>query len=151
MRRVHNKERFENTILLTYVILLHIIIAKEGAIMIEERSIPLYIVLTIITCGIFGFVWLAMLTNDLNQIAGEQMPTSGGLTVLLVIITCGIYGLYWAYKCGEKIDRYKQSIGVPSSNSGILYLILYFLFQIITYALIQDEINKIVRRANGRY
>ena len=119
--------------------------------MVEERSIPLYIVLTIITCGIFGFVWLAMLTNDLNQITGEQMPTSGGLTVLLVIITCGIYGLYWAYKCGEKIDRYKQSIGVPSSNSGILYLILYFLFQIITYALIQDEINKIVRRANGRY
>ncbi len=119
--------------------------------MLEERSIPLYIVLSIITCGIFAFVWLAMITNDLNSITGEQMPTSGGMTVLLVIVTCGIYGLYWAYKCGEKIDNYKQANGIPSSNSGILYLILYLLFQIITFALIQDEINKIIRRGRGTY
>lgn len=71
---------------------------------------------------------------------------SGGVALLLTIVTCGIYGLYWAYKCGETLDNIKTSRGIPASNGGVLYLILYLFAGIITYALVQNEINKLVQQ-----
>ncbi len=111
--------------------------------MIQRRSIALYIILTLVTCGIFGMVWMVLLANDINTVSGVN-DTNGVLVLLLSIVTCGIYGLYWAYKCGEKIDRTKQSRGIPASNGGILYLLLYIFGGIIAYALIQNEINNLI-------
>lgn len=112
--------------------------------MVEKRNIALCIVLSIITCGIYGIYWFICVTNDTNTIAGDVNGTSGGVAFLLSLITCNIYGLYWAYKQGDKIDFAKQQRGVPSSNSGILYLILcFFGLGIIAYALMQDELNKL--------
>ena len=111
--------------------------------MVQRRSIALYIVLTLITCGIFGIVWMIMLANDVNVVSGVT-DTSGIVVFLLTVITCGIYGWYWAYRCGEKIDRAKQMRGIPASNGGVLYLLLYIFGGIIAYALIQNEINNLV-------
>ena len=70
--------------------------------------------------------------------------TSGGMVFLLSIITCGIYMLYWMYKAGEKVQAAQAKRGLPyDSNSGILYLILsLFGFSIVSYCLIQNELNK---------
>ena len=44
---------------------------------------------------------------------------------------------------GEKVDIIKNKNGVPSSNSGILYVLLQvFGLGIIAYALMQDTANK---------
>ena len=49
-----------------------------------------------------------------------------------------------AFKQGEKLDAAKNSRGIPSSNSGILYLILsLFGFSIVAWALMQNELNKL--------
>lgn len=109
--------------------------------MVKQKSIGLCIILSIITCGIYGLYWFVCLTEDTNTIAGES-DTSGGMALILTIITCGIYGLYWAYKRGEKIDKAHQNRGQAASNGGVLYLILFLLGGIIAYALIQNEINK---------
>ena len=94
---------------------------------------------------IYGLYWFVVLTDDTNRmLENAQNETSGGMALLFTIITCGIYGLYWMYKEGEKIDRIKTSRGIPSSNSGILYLILGLVgFSIISYALIQNELNNL--------
>lgn len=112
--------------------------------MIERRNIAVCIVLTLVTCGIYGIYWIVCLTNDVNTVSGDVNGTSGGMVVLLTIVTCGIYGIYWAYKQGEKLDFTKNNRGIPSSNSGVLYLILQiFGFGIIVYALMQNELNKL--------
>lgn len=115
---------------------------------IPTRSIPLYVVLTILTCGLFGIYWLIMLVNDLNIAAGTPNDTSGAVVVLLEIVTCNIYGVYWMYKAGEKVSILKNRRGVPSSgNDGIFYLILQLLgLGIINYCLIQNELNQIAAR-----
>jgi membrane protease YdiL (CAAX protease family) len=110
--------------------------------MIEKRNIALYVIVTLVTCGLFGLYWFVVLTDDTNKLAGEA-DTSGVIALLLTIVTCGLYGLYWAYKRGEKIDKAKQMRNIPASNGGILYLILYFFGGIIAYALIQNEINNL--------
>lgn len=115
--------------------------------MVSARSIPLYIILTIVTCGIFGLYWLVCLVNDLNTAAGTPDDTNGVVVLLLDIVTCGIYGLFWAYKAGEKVSLIKQRRGVPvSGNDGILYLILQIIgLGLINYCLIQNEINQAAR------
>lgn len=117
---------------------------KGEFVMIERRNIAVCIVLTLVTCGIYGIYWIVCLTNDVNMVSGDVNGTSGGMVVLLTIVTCGIYGIYWAYKQGEKLDFTKNNRGIPSSNSGVLYLILQiFGFGIIAYALMQNELNKL--------
>ena len=117
---------------------------KGEFVMIERRNIAVCIVLTLVTCGTYGIYWIVCLTNDVNTVSGDVNGTSGGMVVLLTIVTCGIYGIYWAYKQGEKLDFTKNNRGIPSSNSGVLYLILQiFGFGIIAYALMQNELNKL--------
>ena len=110
--------------------------------MLKSRNIALCIILSIVTCGIYMWYWIVVLTDDTNQIAGEAGDTSGVMALVLSIVTCGIYGMYWAYKRGEKIDKAHQNRGEAASNGGVLYLILYIFGGIIALALIQNEVNK---------
>ena len=104
-----------------------------------QRSIPICIILSIVTCGIYGIYWFVVLTDDVNAVAGDTQAPSGVVCFLLSLVTCGIYGLYWNYKQ----DYVKTSQGYPSSNSGILYLILSLIgLSIVSYALMQNELNK---------
>lgn len=112
--------------------------------MVQQRSIPVCIILSLVTCGIYGIYWFICLTDDTNHVAGVE-GTTGGMAFLFTLITCGIYGLYWMYKQGEKLDNAKIARGMQASNSGILYLILaIFGLGIVSYALMQDSINKLV-------
>ena len=110
--------------------------------MAEQRNVALCVILTMVTCGIYGIYWFICLVNDLNYATGDVQSPSGGMVFLLDIVTCGIYGLYWCYKAGDKIDRVKQQWGIPSSNTGILYLILSLIgLDIVVWALVQSEVN----------
>lgn len=75
--------------------------------MIKQRNIGICILLSIVTCGIYGLYWFVVLTDDINQESGETDATSGGMSLLLTIVTCNIYGWFWAYKMGEKVDIIK--------------------------------------------
>ena len=108
---------------------------------ITPRSITLCIILSIVTCGIYGIYWMLKLNDEINLLCGDTNATSGALVVIFSLITCGIYGFYWMYKMGEKCDFIK---GVQGS-SGILYLLLgIFGLSIVDFCLIQDTINKSV-------
>lgn len=112
--------------------------------MIQHRDIAVCIILSIVTCGIYGIYWFICLTDDTNAVSGNVEDTSGVIAFLLSLITCNIYGLYWAYKQGEKIDQTKNSRGIPSNSNSIAYLLLcLFGFSIVAYALMQNELNKL--------
>lgn len=74
----------------------------------KQRSVGIAILLSIITCGIYGIYWLIMLNDETNYVSGHQQDgTSGGVVFLLTLVTCGIYGIYWCYKQGEKLNEAK--------------------------------------------
>lgn len=111
--------------------------------MIQRREIAMCIILSIVTCGIYGIYWFICLTDDTNLVSKRTEDTSGVIAFLLSLVTCNIYGLYWAYKQGEKIDEAKTDRGIPSNNSSIAYLLLcLFGFSIVAYALMQNDLNK---------
>lgn len=61
----------------------------------QNRSIAKCIVLSIITCGIYGMYWFVVATDDVGRVTNRP-GTSGRLSLVFSLITCGIYGLYWA-------------------------------------------------------
>ena len=83
--------------------------------------------------------WQYKLNDEVNDMAEDPAALGGGMVVILSIITFGIYNLYWFYKMGQKCDYIRQQ----DSYSSILYLVLgVFGLGIVSFALIQDSINK---------
>ncbi len=109
----------------------------------ENRNIGICILLSILTCGIYGIYWFIKVNDDVNRLTNDPQPVSGGIAFLLSLVTCGIYGIYWAYKMGERLKKLEASNGQASDNRDILYLILsLFGFLIVVLALIQDTLNR---------
>ena len=103
------------------------------------RSIPLCVILSIITCGIYGIYWMVKLNDEINALAGNPNGTSGGMVVLFTFLTCGIYGIYWNYRMGEECDEIKRQ----NNSTGILFLVLSLVgFSIVNFCLMQDTLNK---------
>ena len=115
---------------------------------IQRREAGMAIVLSIITCGIYGLIWFFWLVSDLNTAAPEADDKDPGMVLLLSIVTCGIYGMIWLYNAGAKVDKIHQFNGEAPSNSGLTYLLLaIFGLGIVSYALIQSELNKVAMDA----
>jgi hypothetical protein len=112
--------------------------------MIEKRNVAVAIILSLVTCGIYGIIWFIKLTDDSNTACGEPNQTSGGMAFLFTLLTCGIYSFYWAYKMGEKMQKAGQRYGKPIENNSVLYLVLsLFGLGIVNYCLIQSDLNKL--------
>lgn len=106
----------------------------------QYRSVGMCIVLSIITCGIYALYWMYCIHNDVQEVSGHIMGVDGGMVILFTIITCGIYGIYWNYKMGQALD---EARGTPGGSQGIIYMLLsLFELDIISFALMQSELNK---------
>ena len=116
-----------------------------------KRSIPLAIVLSFITVGLYALYWVYTLTEDAHAAAGERTTASGGMVILFSLLTCGIYSFYWLYKMGETIVMAKQKRDMTAdTNLPIIYLVLaLFGFGIISYALMQSALNDIIDYDGG--
>ncbi len=111
---------------------------------IMNRNVVTCIILSIVTCGIYGLYWYFCVINDLNTASETPDDASAGMVLLLSIVTCGIYGWIWLYKAGEKVDKIRQRNGETPSDSSIIYILLaVFGLAIVDYALIQTELNKV--------
>lgn len=117
--------------------------SSNSKVILTKREIAVAIILTIVTCGIYGIYWFVCLTNDANKVSGRTSDTSGGVALFLTIITCGIYGIYWNYKMGQKIYEAGKAHNKDISDNSVLYLILSILgFAIVNYCLMQNDLNK---------
>ena len=113
--------------------------------MVQKREIVTCILLTIITCGIYGIVWFINLTDDVAALS-EDPEFSGGKAFLFTLITCGIYSFFWAYKLGKNIQIAQAKHNLPANDNSTLYIILnVFGLSIVTYCLAQNEVNNMVQ------
>lgn len=113
----------------------------DAALKVRPRELVKAIILTIVTCGIYGIYWYVSLTNEMNMLCKENNDKSGGTCFLLTLVTCGIYGYIWSYRYGAKKDK----ITGKNDNSALICLLLsLFGLSIVTYAILQDSVNKAV-------
>lgn len=112
--------------------------------MIKQRNIAVCIILSIVTCGIYGLYWFYSMTKEVASTNNREYTTSGGTAILLTLVTCGIYSMYWSYKMGKALDDINISKGRNPENRSIVYLLLsIFGLGIVSWALIQSELNNL--------
>lgn len=110
--------------------------------MIKERNIVTQILLTIITCGIYGIIWFISLTDDARFVSGDER-LSGGKALLFTLITCGIYGYFWSYQMGKAISQAQAKNGQIVSDNSVLFVVLQlFGLGIVNYCIMQSDLNK---------
>ena len=110
---------------------------------VQAREIATAIILSIVTCGIYGIYWFIKMVDDVNRVSNDQNAFSGGITFLLNLVTCGIYGVYWYYQAGKKMNYAKHVRNMPQTeNAEILYLVIALVAPIVNMCLIQSDLNK---------
>lgn len=116
--------------------------------MIKKRDLVTAIILSIVTCGIYGIIWFVEITDDAKAASNDQTLPSGGTAFLLTLVTCGIYGFIWAYKMGKAINQARVNKGMVDDDKSVLYLVLQiFGLGIVSTALMQNDLNEIADQA----
>jgi len=100
------------------------------------------IILCILTCGIYYFVWQYKQMQVLN--AWLQTNEYDFFTwLLLTIITCGIFAIYYEYKMAKGINEVQERIGLRVNEDLALLSVLLAVFGIgiASVAIQQADIN----------
>lgn len=112
----------------------------------KQKNIVTCILLSFVTCGIYGIIWFINLTDDAARLNNDN-SFSGGTAFLYTLITCGIYGIYWNYKMGKELYEAKLKKNMIATDQSVLYLILSLLgLGIVNYCLMQNEINELLQK-----
>lgn len=109
-------------------------------------SIVKLIVLGIVTLGIYLYIWIYRTNEFISKRTPMALTSSSGLQVVLCLFV-PFYILYWIYKQCKAIEDYKiRMTGKGGEDLALICLLLsIFGFSIVAYALMQDQINKIVK------
>jgi hypothetical protein len=101
------------------------------------------ILLTLITCGIYGLFWQYKQIVTLNAWLGRQ-EFSFVLWLLLSLLTCGIFALYYEYKMSVAINDIQRTWGIRvNGDLPVLCVLLSLLATpIVSLALQQNAINE---------
>lgn len=93
------------------------------------RGLLGYIVLSILTCGIYSYYFIYTVARDVNTACAGDGKSTGGLVqfILLSILTCGIYSWWWQYSLGNRLAANAPRYGLSFTENGTTIL-LWLLF-----------------------
>ncbi len=116
-------------------------------IVIEENNIAKMVILSIITLGIYTYVWLYKIAKKIKELDGDFSSVA---TEIICIMFVPFYLLYWIYTRYAKLKAVSDTNGIEIGTNGVLYLILSLLgLGLIAIALIQNDLNIMARSMKG--
>jgi hypothetical protein len=105
---------------------------------IKNRNIVTCILLTLITCGIYGIYWIVMMTKEAVSV---KDPADSAILEIVLMLLLPFVGFFLAEK---KFAEGCAARGIAHEDRSILYLILGILgFGIVNYCLMQNDLNQI--------
>ena len=122
-----------------------------------NRSFVKYVILSIVTCGIYHWIFMHGFIKDMNIIGdgdGEETADLAKL-ILLSIVTCGIYSWIFYYKLGNRMYNNGSRYNVTINENGTTILLWMILgswlcgigFYVAWYILI-NNMNKLAEAYN---
>ena len=110
-------------------------------IQINKRSIGICILLSIITCGIYGIYWMYLLVKNTRSIQKNTDKCTGEMLCLIFV---PFYSLYWWYTRGEKVRQGFAEHDYNATGGGVVYLVLaIFGLSIVSMAIMQSDFNSL--------
>lgn len=103
------------------------------------RSIPLDLIITVLTCGLFNLYVQYRQIKAVNDMIKEE-KFSFAAWFVLCFFTCGLYHIYHEFRVSEELARALQD---PHSQEPLISLLLtMFGLHIVADAIQQSRINK---------
>ena len=105
---------------------------------IKERNIVVCVLLTLVTCGIYGIYWVIMMTREAISV---KDPADSAVLEIVLMLFLPFLGFFLTEKkfaegCAEK--------GISHKDNSLLYIILGFLgLGIVNLCMMQSDLNKI--------
>lgn len=90
-----------------------------------NRGLLKLILLNIVTCGIYSYIFIYKLAEDVNVACDGDGDHTPGLVALIVLslVTCGIYGFVWYYKLGNRLQVNARRYGMEFPENGTTVLL----------------------------
>lgn len=102
--------------------------------MVKKRSFIKYILLNIITLGIYGLFFWYKWTEDLNRVCdGDDKDSANYLLVLLLnIFSLTVYVWVWNYQMAERLYAAAPKYGKKLKHGGLFVLIWRFFLPVVS-------------------
>ena len=109
----------------------------------EEKNVAVCIILTFVTCSIYMWFWMYNMIKKIRMLANDTSDMIGEYLLLMLV---PYYNVYWVYTRGKKISEEAARRGIQITDNSVLYLILNLLgLSIVSYAMMQNDLNKLAR------
>lgn len=119
---------------------------------IKERGMVSYIILSVLTLGIYHIVFWTKLSKDVNALCeGDGKKTMKYVFCwLLNIVTVGIFGFVWKYKLAKRLQDNAARYDLRISESGALVVVLAIVFAFfpVAQAVLIKNFNALARAYN---
>jgi len=119
---------------------------------VSERNPVVVLVLALLTCSLYGYVWLYLTTDELRRESGRE-ELSPILDLVLAALTAGLWGLYASYRNARIAHEVLRARGVDHTDSSTTILVFNlstFIWGggwLVSLVLLQNDYNELARRS----
>lgn len=109
----------------------------------KYRSIVKSLILTLLTCGIYGIIWAIHATDEAANLSCCYDADSYGtpFKVFGYLISFSLYGIFWAWTLFEEMDF--AFPGDFTLQKNLLYVFLHIItFGLSSLVIVQKKINE---------
>ena len=96
-----------------------------GPLLKTDRSLVKFILLSIITCGIYAIIFYSKIGEDINRVAsgrdGKKTTHYCLAAFIFTPLTCGIYAFYWWHTISDRIGEEARARGIYTDFSATTF------------------------------
>ena len=112
--------------------------------MLKNRNMALFIVLMLVTCGLYGLYWLYVTTGELEE-QGQAGGQSAMVILLITLFLPWVGYLLFGISANDNLNSIKSKRGMETADNKVLYIILAICVPIAVPILVQNANLVIVR------
>lgn len=109
-----------------------------------NRSVATVIILTIVTCGIYGLYWLYVTADGLENYGRTGSITPVVQLVLAIFIPVAGFVLF-GIAANDNLNSIRAQRGLMPVDNKVVYILLGLFLPIVLIGLVQNEINKLTQ------
>lgn len=106
-----------------------------------KRSVATVVILTIVTCGIYGIYWYWVAIHELDA-AGKSSNIDPTIQFILMFLPY-VGSIMFGMNADANINSIKQQRGIPTEDNKVLWIVLFIIIPVVGIGLVQDSINKL--------
>ncbi len=123
--------------------------------MMKKKNIALYIILSIVTLGVFRYFFWYSWTKDVNKLCdGDGKDSANYILVLILnVFSLGINVPVWTYQMGERLFQKAGDYGVEIKHGGFFLMLIRFIPFVgpfVTNILKIVYVNKLIEGYNAQ-